>query len=65
MYGIKVTKKAIRYLDIYIEQDNAKCYNQNWIRIYHDVEKLSKSWKRTKITIVTQHASYEHFRFQS
>lgn len=65
MYGIKVTKKAIRYLDIHVEQDNAECYNQNWIRIYHDVEKLFKSWKRTKITIFTQHASYEHFRFQS
>ena len=39
MFEIKVTKKTIRYLGIYIVHDNEENYNQNWIRIYHDIKK--------------------------
>ena len=51
IFEIKVTKKAIRCIGIYIGYDKEECYNQNWMRIYHDIEKLFESWKRRKLTI--------------
>lgn len=49
--GIKATHKAVRCLGIYIGHDKEECYNKNWMKIYHDMEKLFESWKRRKLTV--------------
>ena len=41
--------------------DKLECYNKNWMKVYHDVEKLFESWKRKlsifgKCTIINTHA---------
>ena len=41
IFEIKVTKQAIRCLRIYIGHDKEECYNQNWIRMYHELKILS------------------------
>ena len=51
IFEIKVTKKAIRCLGFYIGHDKEECYNQNWMRIYHNIENFFESWKRRKFTI--------------
>ena len=38
--GIRVTNRAVKCLGIYIGHDKLECYNRNWIKVYHDVEKL-------------------------
>ena len=43
IFEIKVTNKTIQCLGIYIGHDKEECYNQNWMRIYHDIEKLFES----------------------
>ena len=49
--GIKVTNKAVKCLGIYIGHDKEECYNKNWMKIYHDMEKLFESWKKRKLTL--------------
>lgn len=49
--GVKATNKAVRCLGIYIGHDKEECYNKNWMKIYHDIEKLFESWKRRKLTV--------------
>lgn len=49
--GVKATNKAVRCLCIYIGHDKEECYNKNWMKIYHDIEKLFESWKRRKLTV--------------
>lgn len=51
LYGIKTTNKAVRCLGIFIGHDKVECYNKNWMKIYHDVEKLFESWKIIKLTL--------------
>ena len=51
LYGIKTTNKAVRCLGIFIGHDKVECYNKNWMKVYHDVEKLFESWKRRKLTL--------------
>ena len=41
-----MTNKAVKCnLGIYIGHDKEECYNKNWMKIYHDMEKLFESWK--------------------
>ena len=49
--GIKVTKKAVKCLGIYIGQDRIECYNKNWMKIYHEIDLLFESWKRRKLSL--------------
>ena len=49
--GINVTKTAVKTLGIYIGHDKAECYNKNWMKTYHEMEKLFESWKRRKLSI--------------
>ena len=49
--GIRITNGAIKCLGIYIGHDKLDCYNKNWMKVYHDVEKLFESWKRRKLSI--------------
>ena len=48
--GINVTKTAVKTLGIYIGHDKAECYNKNWMKTYHEMEKLFESWKRRKLS---------------
>lgn len=41
--GVKATNKAVRCLGIFIGQDKEECYNKNWMKIYHGIEKLFES----------------------
>ena len=43
--GIKVTNKAVKCLGFYIGHDKEECYNKNWMKIYHDMEKLFEKKK--------------------
>ena len=47
--GIRVTNGAVKCLGIYIGHDKLECYNKNWMKVYHDAEKLFESivyfWK--------------------
>lgn len=45
---VEIANKAARCLGIFICHDKEECYNNNWIKIYHDIEKLFESWKRRK-----------------
>lgn len=38
LFGIKITNKAVRCLGIFIGHDKEECYNNNWMKIYHDIE---------------------------
>ena len=52
-----MTKKAVKCLGIYIGHEKEECYNKNWMKIYHDMEKLfdfecwkkkiNSAWKKT------------------
>ena len=35
-----MTKTAVKTLGIYIGHDKAECYNKNWIKTYHEMEKF-------------------------
>lgn len=48
---VKIANKAARCLGICIGHDKEECYNNNWIKIYQDIEKLFESWKRRKLTL--------------
>ena len=50
--GIKVNTTVVKCLGIYIGHDKEECYNRNWMKVYHDMEKLFESWKRRKLTIL-------------
>ena len=50
--GIHVNTTVIKCLGIYIGHDKEECYNRNWMKIYHDMEKLFESWKKRKLTII-------------
>ena len=50
--GINVYTTVIKCLGIYIGHDKEECYNRNWMKIYHDMEKLFESWKKRKLTII-------------
>ena len=50
LYGI-IIYKAVKCLGVYIGHDKEECYNKNWMKIYHDIEKLFESWKRRKLTL--------------
>ena len=49
--NIKVVKHSIKCLGIYIGYNKRECYVNNWMKIYHQIEKLFESWKRRKLTI--------------
>ena len=49
--GINVTKTYVKSLGIYIGHDRVECYNKNWMKTYREMEKLSESWKRRKLSI--------------
>ena len=49
--GINVTDKAVKCLGIYLGHDKIECYNKNWMKIYHDTEKLFESWKKRKLSL--------------
>ena len=38
-------------MGVYIGHDKEECYSKNWMKIYHDIEKLFESWKRRKLTL--------------
>lgn len=44
-------KQQIKLSGIYIGHNKEECYNKNWMKIYHDMEKLFESWKRRKLTV--------------
>ena len=46
--GIKVTNKAVQCLGVYIGLE--ECYKKNWMKIYHDMEKLFEIWIK-KLTL--------------
>lgn len=48
---VKIANKVARCLGIFIGHDKEECYNNNWIKIYQDIEKLFESWKRRKLTL--------------
>ena len=50
--GIHVNTTVIKCLGIYIGHDQEECYNRNWMKIYHDLEKLFESWKKRKLIII-------------
>ena len=51
LHDIKVVKHSIKCLGIYIGHNKEECYVNNWMKIYHQIEKLFESWKRRKLTI--------------
>ena len=64
MFEIKVTKKTIRYLGIYIVHDNEENYNQNWIRIYHDIKKTLLSLGNAENKTIFGNSCIIRTRFQ-
>ena len=50
LYGVKVSKKAIKVLGIYVGHDKCECNANNWTKVYDDMQKLFESWKRRKLT---------------
>ena len=40
---IKVTNKTVKCLGIYIGHDEIECFNQNWMKVYQDIETLFES----------------------
>ena len=51
LYGVKISKKSIKVLGIYVGHDKCECYANNWTKNYDDMQKLFESWKRRKLTI--------------
>ena len=51
VYGIKITNIAVKCLGIYIGHDKEESYAKNWMKIYHNIEKLCESWKK-KLTLL-------------
>ena len=43
---IKGINKAVKCFRIYIGHEKEDCYNQNWMKIYHDMENLFESRKK-------------------
>lgn len=39
LHGIRVKKKPIKCVGIYVCHDKEECYNKNWMRIYHNMKK--------------------------
>ena len=50
--GINVNTTVIKCLGIYIGHYKEGCYNRNWMKIYHNMEKLFESWKKRKLAII-------------
>lgn len=48
---VKIVNKVVRCLGIFIGYDKEKCFNNNWIKIYYDIEKLFEFWKRRKLIL--------------
>ena len=46
-----MTKTVVKSLGIYIGHDKIECYNNNWMKTYHEMEKFFESWKRRKLSI--------------
>lgn len=46
--GISVTNKSVTCLSTHVGHDKIEYFNQNWMKIYHDMHTLFKSWKRRK-----------------
>ena len=44
--GNKLINKAVKCLGIYIGHNKEECYDKNWMKTSHDVEKLFESWKK-------------------
>ncbi len=42
--GINVSKH-VKCLGIYLGHDKTECYTQNWMKVYHDIEKLFEEKK--------------------
>ena len=51
LYGVKVNNKSIKVLGIHIGHDKNEYYNNNWTKVYNDMQKLFESWKRRKLTL--------------
>lgn len=49
--GINVSKHVVKCLVIYLGHDKTECFTQNWMKVYHDIEKLFESWKKRKLTL--------------
>lgn len=58
LHGIRVTTKAIKCLGIYLGRDKKECYNENWMRLDHDMDKLFESWKRRKLIFFEKHVLF-------
>lgn len=48
---VKIVNKVVRCLGIFIGYDKEECFNNNWIKIYYDIEKLFEFWKRRKLIL--------------
>ena len=49
--GIKTTNKAVKCLGIYLGHDTIDCYDKNWMKTYHDIEKMFESWRKRRLTL--------------
>lgn len=50
-YNVVKSKDVVKCLSIYLGQDKIECYTKNWMKVYHDIERLSKSRKKRKLTL--------------
>lgn len=37
--------------NLYICLEKEECYNNSWMKVYHDIEKLFEPWKNRKLTL--------------
>lgn len=44
LFGIKIANKAVRCLGIFIGHDKEECSNNNWMKIYNDIDFFFESW---------------------
>ena len=51
IHGINVAKQSVKCLGILLGHNKEECYVNNWMKIYHQIEKLFESWKTRKLTI--------------
>ena len=51
IHGINVAKQSVKCLGIFLGHNKEECYVNNWMKIYHQIEKLFESWKTRKLTI--------------
>ena len=49
--GVTVNESCVKTLGIYVGHDKKMCYDNNWTKTVHDIEKLFESWKKRKLKI--------------